>query len=65
MTCIFRHKFDPEKWKEISSRSAAQTIYHLGRIVGVPLSLGNERVFSNTCTKCGDLVFRRVVEIEP
>lgn len=65
MICIFGHKFDPEKWKEISCVPIRAVSDYDGEPLKQPRSLGMQRVFSNTCTKCGDLIFRRVTEIEP
>ncbi len=58
------HKFDPDMWKQISSIPVARSVILRGVRTGEQLPMGNERVFSNTCLKCGDLVFRRVVEVE-
>lgn len=64
MNLFHRHKFDPEKWKQISKVpvSSQSTLHGVG--IGEVRNLGYETVFSNTCTTCGDLVFRRVTEVE-
>lgn len=63
MKLSHRHTFDPEKWKLVSETDVAKTLYAAGVAVG-SLPLGIERVWSNTCKECGDLVFRRVKDIE-
>ena len=69
MKWFHRHKFDPEKWKLISAvevvRRPRQTDVLTGMLQSTePYSVGKRRLYSNTCTECGDLVFRRVQEIE-
>ncbi len=63
MKLFHRHTFDPEKWKLVSETHTARTVYLKGVITG-SLPNGVERVWSNTCKECGDLVFRRVKEME-
>jgi hypothetical protein len=63
------HKFDPEKWKLVSSVGVMRIPPPLDLITGVPQDttpypVGDQRVYSNTCKDCGDLVFRRVREID-
>lgn len=69
MSLFHRHKFGPEKWKQISSVSVRRIPAPLDPVFGVPQSTepyaaGKIFVFSNTCTQCGDIVFRHVKEIE-
>jgi hypothetical protein len=68
MRLFHRHTFDHEKWKLISIVEVMKRPGPLDPLYGVPQSttpfpVGKQRVFSNTCKGCGDLVFRRVSEI--
>jgi len=69
MRLFHRHKFDPEKWKLVSSVGVMRIPRPLDPLYGVPQStepypIGKQSVYSNTCKECGDLVFRRVKEID-
>ena len=63
MKLFHRHSFDPEKWKIVSEVRVGKTMYAAGVATGT-LPIGVERVWSNTCKECGDLVFRRAKELE-
>ena len=69
MRLFHRHKVDPEKWKLVSAVETMRTPRPLDELTGMPQSTlpvprGKQIVYSNTCTDCGDLIFRRVKEIE-
>ena len=51
---VHRHTFAPEKWIVVSDIGTVRE----------ERDTGNERVYSNACLTCGDLVFRRVKELE-
>jgi hypothetical protein len=68
MNIFHRHNFDPEKWKLISKVQMQRRPRPFDALTGVPQStepfpVGAQLVYSNTCTQCGDIVFRRVSEI--
>ena len=58
-----RHTFDPLAWKLVSTVHVGREKC-IGGIVVDTMSIGSERVWSNTCKDCGDLIFRRSKEIE-
>ena len=63
------HEFDPKAWKLVSRVQVSCRPHPLDPLTGVPQDTtpypkGAIIVFSNTCTECGDLIFRRVKEIE-
>ncbi len=65
MKLFHRHEFDPKLWTEVSrTKIARQIMTSYGLPSGEFRTAGSEIVYSNTCTSCGDLVFRRVKEIE-
>jgi hypothetical protein len=69
MKLFHRHKFAPEKWKLLSEVQVVIRPKPTDPLTGLPQStepfpVGKQRVYSNTCTSCGDLVFRRIQEIE-
>jgi hypothetical protein len=60
MNIFHRHTFDPEKWELVSECSIIRT----DRVTFRSYDVGITRVYKNTCKDCGDLVFRRVNEVE-
>jgi len=65
MKFFHRHTFDPEKWALVSK--VERNAYLFESIDKPPIGSvrkGHELVFSNTCTSCGDIAFRRVREME-
>ena len=58
------HKFDPEKWKLISKVGVMKRIFTKGTLQSQDLAQAKEHVYRNTCLDCGDLIFRRVREME-
>lgn len=64
MNIFHHHKFDPEKWKLISQEPVAKQLISMGVPMGPDIQMGLQRVYGNACLECGDLIFRRVTEIE-
>lgn len=64
MNWFHRHTFDPAKWEEISRADVQTQLFLMGVARGSPLNIGQEIVYKNTCKECGELVFRRVNQIE-
>ena len=58
------HTFDPAKWQQISCTPVVRSLYVDNAKGRETVPLGNEHVFSNTCQECGDLIFRRVTDID-
>ena len=56
MNFFHRHKFDPEKWKLISE-VPTERIVQIGYMDTLVPS-GKTFTYTNTCTACGDIVFR-------
>jgi hypothetical protein len=56
----WRHRFYAEQWKLVSATRVGAHYLFDSEISDI----GVQRVYSNTCIVCGDLVFRRVKEIE-
>jgi len=55
-----RHRFDGSRWQLVSSVEVVAKAPWEFQV----RDLGKQRVFSNTCLDCGDLVFRRTQEVE-
>ena len=60
MKLFHRHTFDPSGWKQVSVVSVVEHDI----ISYKEYQRGEVFLYSNTCKECGDLVFRRVREIE-
>jgi hypothetical protein len=58
-----RHRFDGN-WKEVSRIDVLRRVTSFGASIEEPRYVGQQVVYSNTCTECGDLCFRRFNQIE-
>jgi hypothetical protein len=65
MCWFHRHRFDAEKWEKISAVDIAARATAGGVVVGEWYGAGSVVTYKNTCTVCGDLVFRRVRTVGP